>query len=305
MSNHFIDPDLNTEEETFDSSGAREEDRLLDAVMRDLDTLPRLSNKKTRRLLRQLAAMRRNSPEWVETRNKVVEGWIRLAAWAAREFGSPRLDYLDNLQIATGSLLRAVEQADPDHPNKVSTFFASAIKNALWQAAARQTRPVALHYAEIHRLRRGRIAPNSLTAVRLQAAWDIPPLELSAPVIDEHGRPTEDVVSDTIADTMFPPPDRGLEERDFKRQVQALLDGAMPPLSEDERCAYRLRHGLATGSEMSNVEVGQAMNVSIVRSRQLIDQATKKVRRGVTAPQVENLVRTADWKIRRGAKRAA
>jgi len=68
--------------------------------------------------------------------------------------------------------------------------------------------------------------------------------------------------------------------------------------------------GLVDGIERSAAETAHILNLSKVKTKQLADQALKKVKAGAlgerffSAPEVANLDKAAEWKVRRGVKRA-
>ena len=106
----------------------------------------------------------------------------------------------------------------------------------------------------------------------------------------------------------FDAPTDGVEQADRRQQVQQLLDGAVPALSADERAVFTTMRGLVDGIERSAPETAHILNLSSIRTKQLADQALRKVKAGAlgerfySAPEVANIDKAAEWKVRQGVK---
>jgi RNA polymerase sigma factor (sigma-70 family) len=307
--NYTLDP---IEEDNNHADGS-EEHRLLDALMRDLDRLQRMSEAATKSNLKRLRRLRRGSKAWLELRNRIVEGWTGFAVWIASRFASP-LDIADRIQIAALALVRAVEDIDPDSIALGQTFgepkqfggFAvyakRAMENALLQAVAKQTRPVSLDYATYHGIQTGR-RMRPTTRQRFLDAWEKSPVWVDEPLHNADGSESEETRADYLEQQTYEPPDAGMMRWDDEATVKQVMEAASPPLTEDERAVISLRFGFVDGIEHSIREIAQAMNLSLVRARSLRDSGMKKLKRGqgITAAEVGNLERSAIHKMKTGA----
>jgi DNA-directed RNA polymerase sigma subunit (sigma70/sigma32) len=125
----------------------------------------------------------------------------------------------------------------------------------------------------------------------------------------DHVASEDRLYPDALYSAPFDAPDAGIADTERKRHVQALLDGATPALSADERAVFTTMRGLIDGIERTAPETAHILNLSAVRTKQLADQALRKVKAGAlgerffSAPDVVNLDKAAEWKVRQGAKR--
>lgn len=226
-------------------------------------------------------------------------------------------DLLDDIQTASMAMLKALpgaaakiaDRPDDEVPRCLKGYLENAIYRALLRA---RTEVVVEPYRSKHEVEtsgRGRVRVWSLDA----------PVDPDTSVTDpDHGDTFADYVTSSdrmlpdgvIANAPYPSPDSQLHIEDDRKAVQALLDGAVPRLTPDERAVFTTMRGLVDGVERTAAETAHVLNLSVVRTRTLADEALKKVKAGAlgerfySAPEVINLDKAAEWKVRQGAKRA-
>jgi hypothetical protein len=198
---------------------------------------------------------------------------------------------------------------DDELPRVIKGYLRGAIINALLRAHTTTVEEPYRSKKQVEADGRPRVRTESLDV----------PINPDATAADpDYGDTRADYIADadrlfpdgTVASACYPAPDARLKDAERKRKVRQLLDGAVPALTLDERAVFTTMRGLVDGIERTAPETAVVLNLSAVRTKQLADQALKKVKAGAlgerfySAPEVANLDRAAEWKVRQGAKRA-
>jgi DNA-directed RNA polymerase sigma subunit (sigma70/sigma32) len=209
-----------------------------------------------------------------------------------------------------------------------ATYLLKAITNALLQASNKQTYSTALPYDIGYRLRKAEeallkalqreptreelskasgVGEDTIASYRLA---ELPAIEISAPLRNEDDSASEESVSDYIEQKLYASPEDQLLRLDDRARVQKVFEAAKPPLTDLETTVIRMRFGLTDGIEHSVHQIAVALNLSITRAQSVNDRAIKKLKQGVkevvakpvTAIEVENLAKSAEWKLKNGAR---
>ncbi|MBM6750765.1 sigma-70 family RNA polymerase sigma factor [Mediterraneibacter glycyrrhizinilyticus] len=259
----------------------------LKIYLNEIGQIPLLSEEEEREL------GRKSSEGDAAARQKLAEANLRLVVSIAKHYTGRGVQLMDLIQEGNMGLMRAAEKYDYTKENRFSTYASWWIKEAMQRAIDQQSREirVPVHVAEnmkkVQKVSKELQQELGREPLPKEIAEKIPgktekdikdilsylqsPVSLETPV----GEEGENSLGDMVEDRTEATPEEAMDSLVRKEEVSELLDS----LSDRERQVIRLRYGLEDGKTHTLEEIGNTLNVTRERVRQIEARAMEKLRK--------------------------
>src|SRR5262245_39760290 len=279
------------DQEREDSRGSGSES--LKKYLKEISRLPRVTAEEERELGRRI-----QKGDGVALR-RLVEANLRFVVSYAKRYRGCGLSFLDLINEGNIGLIEAAKRYDPDKNVKFITYAVWWVRQAIIHALSDHSGAFRLPQKQANLLYRigkaqasmraelKRVPTTEELAAKVQVTTEEvanllqvadPIVSISAMIDEEH----EFHLSDKLEQETIPSADFVL----LKNSLRGLLRAALGELDEKEERVLRLRFGLDGAEPKTLKEIGELLNLSRERIRQIEAQALEKLHRSQKCQQL-------------------
>lgn len=235
-----------------------------------------------------------------EALNKLVEANLRFVVSVAKRYRGSGMSFLDLINEGNLGLIEAAKRFDPKKKVKFITYAIWWIRQAIIHAISEQSRAVRIPQKQSNMLYRFGLKIAELTA-KLKRKPSLHEIAQQLNISEEEANSLSQILHNDISLSSKLSEDEKIELEDTIKEKEALpaddelikksliqeINNMVSQLNADEKKVITLRFGLKETEPMTLQEIGNEMNLSRERIRQIQNQALLKLRRAASAKQLQ------------------
>lgn len=262
--------------------------------LKEIGRIPLLTAEEEKQLARRVATGDERAKEHLTSAN------LRLVVSIAKKYANRGLSLLDLIQEGNLGLMRAVEKFDYRMGTRFSTYATWWIRQAVTRAIADQANTIRIpvHALELkkdvqnakerHFQENGEVLDRYALASELGISEaKLQKMESFAGMTSSLDRPLRESEDETLEE--FLPNQQSPSKEVYRELMSEEIDRALDYLDEREKLVLRMRYGLGEYERRTLADIGDLLNLSRERIRQIAVKALNKLQHPVVREKLRGL----------------